>query len=155
MLQGLRVVMLEMEIYCRSNPLRLANGTADVLVLEHNTSDEVNVGFWIAYLSCTMIDVYRRIYTWAMKKRTLPTSKTSSFRLLIPFFTLAPQACASPLQHGTEVLFRVKTIRFCKAKISRGSAPMPRERGGGHSHPSSTSPPTSQPQTLHPKTLEP
>lgn len=67
----LRVVMVEMDIYCRSNPLRLDNGTADMLVSEHDTSEEVIVGFWITYPSCTVIDSFRRMYTWvANPKRT-------------------------------------------------------------------------------------
>ena len=66
LLKGLRVVMVEMDIYCRSNPLHLDKGTADVLVSEHNTNLEVNVGLWIAYPTCAVIHSFGRMYAWVM-----------------------------------------------------------------------------------------
>ena len=43
LLKGVRVVMVVMDIYCRSNPLRFDNGTAEILVTEHDNTREVNV----------------------------------------------------------------------------------------------------------------
>ena len=43
LLKGMWVVMVEMDIYCRSNPLRFDNGTAEILVTEHDNTREVNV----------------------------------------------------------------------------------------------------------------
>lgn len=68
LLKGLRVVMVEMDVYCRSNPLRFDNGTAEILVTEHDKhsdSREVNVGFWIAHPTCPVIDSFRRMQAWA------------------------------------------------------------------------------------------
>lgn len=56
--------MVEMDIFCRSNPLRLDMGTADIIVAEHNYCEEVNVGFWIAYPTCPVIDSFHRLQTW-------------------------------------------------------------------------------------------
>ena len=64
LLEGLRVLMVEMDIYCRSNPLHLDKGTADVLVAEHDYCEEVNVGFWIAYPTCPVIDSFWRMQAW-------------------------------------------------------------------------------------------
>ncbi len=65
LLKGLRVVMVEMDIFCRANPLLLDTGTADVVVSEHGNSAEVNVGFWVAYPTCPVIDAFRRMRAWA------------------------------------------------------------------------------------------
>lgn len=65
LLNRLRVIMVEMDIYCRSNPLHLDNGTADILVSEHSYCEEVNVGFWIAHPTCPVIDSFRRMQAWA------------------------------------------------------------------------------------------
>lgn len=64
LLKGVRVVMVEMDIYCRANPLIIDNGTADIVVAEHNYCEEVNVGFWIAYPTCPVIDSFRRMQAW-------------------------------------------------------------------------------------------
>ena len=64
LLKEVRVVMVEMDIFCRSNPLRLDSGTADIIVAEHNYCEEVNVGFWIAYPTCPAIDSFRRMQAW-------------------------------------------------------------------------------------------
>jgi hypothetical protein len=64
LLKGLRVVMVEMDIYCRSNPLGLDTGTAELLVTEHDYCEEVNVGFWIAYPTCPILDSFRRMQAW-------------------------------------------------------------------------------------------
>lgn len=66
LLRGLRVVMVEMDIYCRANPLRLDNGKVDILVSEHNYCEEVNVGFWVAHPTCPAIESFRRMRAWAI-----------------------------------------------------------------------------------------
>ena len=68
LLKGMRVVMVEMDVYCRSNPLRFDNGTAEILVTAHDERDksrEVNVGFWVAHPTCPVIDSFRRMQAWA------------------------------------------------------------------------------------------
>lgn len=65
LLKGMRVVVLEMDIYCRSNPLRFDNGTAEIVVTEHDSTREVNVRFCIAYPTCAVIDSFSRMQAWA------------------------------------------------------------------------------------------
>lgn len=65
LLKGVRVVMVEMDIFCRANPLQsLDMATADIIVSEHDYCEEVNVGFWIAYPTCPAIDSFRRMQAW-------------------------------------------------------------------------------------------
>jgi hypothetical protein len=65
LLHGMRVVMVEMDVYCRSNPLVLDTGLSDVFVSAHaDSNEEVNIGFWIAHPSCEVIDSFRRMHVW-------------------------------------------------------------------------------------------
>ena len=64
LVKGMRVVMVEMDIYCRSSPLRFDNGTAEILVTEHDNTREVNFAFWIAYPTCLVIDAFRKMQVW-------------------------------------------------------------------------------------------
>lgn len=62
--KGLRIVMVEMDIYCSSNPLILDKGQSELLVTQHDYDNEVNVGFWIAYPACPVVDAFRRMQAW-------------------------------------------------------------------------------------------
>lgn len=62
---GLKVVVAEMDVFCRANPLLLDPGTAEVLTTEHIDSEEVNVGFFVAYPTPRVVDSFRRMRAWA------------------------------------------------------------------------------------------
>lgn len=70
--RGLRIAVVEMDIFCRSSPLLLDRGEAEVLTTEHADNDEPNVGFFVAYPTPRVVDAFRRMRAWATNpNRTL------------------------------------------------------------------------------------